>query len=136
MTIERSACVGLVLMLAVGGAGLAAAAENGVRPAAKAEAAPAAGVHKVESKRVCMVTNQEFEKDQIPVVVEGRTYYGCCEGCKKTLASNAAVRTAVDPVSGKAVDKAVAVIGAKPDGSTLYFENEANLKKYAAKPQG
>jgi hypothetical protein len=29
----------------------------------------------------------------------------------------------------------VAVIGARPDGSTLYFESEANLKKYAAKPQ-
>jgi len=126
VTMKKNACIGLVLLLAVAGAAIAA----------QAQAAPAAGLHKAEAKRVCMVTNQEFEKDQIPVVVEGRTYYGCCEGCKKTLANDPAVRKAIDPVSGKTVDKAVAVIGILPDGSALYFENEANLKKYSPKPQG
>lgn len=85
---------------------------------------------RVETKKVCMINNQIFEKDQIPVQVEGRTYYGCCEMCKERLAKDAAARTAVDPVSGKEVDKAKAVIAAKPDGTVLYFESEENMEKY------
>lgn len=85
---------------------------------------------RVETKKVCMINNQIFEKDQIPVQVEGRTYYGCCEMCKERLANDAAARTAVDPVSGKTVDKATAVIGARPDGSVLYFESEETLEKF------
>ncbi|HJX29327.1 MAG TPA: hypothetical protein VJ885_15565 [Thermoanaerobaculia bacterium] len=85
---------------------------------------------RVETKKVCMINNQIFEKDQIPVQVEGRTYYGCCEMCKERLANDAAARTAVDPVSGKEVDKAKAVIAAKPDGSVLYFESEETMEKY------
>ena len=85
---------------------------------------------KVETKKVCMINNTVFEKDQIPVQVEGRTYYGCCEMCKERLAKDPASRQAVDPVTGKTVDKAKAVIGALPDGSVLYFENEETFEKY------
>ena len=85
---------------------------------------------RVETKKVCMVNNQLFEKDQIPVQVEGKTYYGCCEMCKERLAKDAAMRTAVDPVTGKEVDKATAVIAAQPDGSVLYFESEKTLEQY------
>jgi YHS domain-containing protein len=126
----------LILMLAVAGAGAALQLKSNGRPAPGNTAAQSAGVRKVEVKKVCMVTNRVFEKDQIPVTVQGRTYYGCCEGCKQTLANNPTARAAVDPVSGKTVDKATAVIGARPDGSTLYFENESNLKKYASRPRG
>jgi YHS domain-containing protein len=89
-------------------------------------------LQRVEPKKVCMINEQVFEKDQIPVQVEGRTYYGCCEMCKKALASDASKRVAVDPVSRKEVDKAKAVIGALADGSVLYFENDKNFEKYAA----
>jgi YHS domain-containing protein len=89
-----------------------------------------AGIRPVETKKVCMVNNQVFEKDQIPVVVEGKTYYGCCEMCKERLAKDAAIRSAVDPVTGKAVDKATAVIGALPDGKVLYFESQATFGQY------
>lgn len=89
-----------------------------------------AELRRVETHKVCMVNDQVFEKDQIPVAVEGRTYYGCCEMCKERLARDTSARTAVDPVSGKAVDKAQAVIGARPDGSVLYFESEENLEAY------
>jgi YHS domain-containing protein len=77
-----------------------------------------------------MINDQVFEKDQIPVQVQGRTYYGCCEMCKERLANDADSRTAVDPVTGKKVDKATAVIAAKADGSVLYFENGATLDRY------
>jgi YHS domain-containing protein len=79
---------------------------------------------------VCMINNQLFDKDQIPVQVQGRTYYGCCEMCKERLAQDAAARTAVDPVTGKNVDKATAVIAAKPDGNVLYFESDGTLQRF------
>ena len=88
---------------------------------------------RVENKRVCMVTDMVFPRDQIPVSVSGKTYYGCCENCKERLGTDAAVRSATDPVSGKAVDKAKAVIAAGPDGGVQYFENEANMKSFIAK---
>jgi YHS domain-containing protein len=88
------------------------------------------GVRPVETKKVCMVNNQVFDKDQIPVVVDGKTYYGCCEMCKERLSKDAAIRSAVDPVSGKTVDKATAVIGALPDGKVLYFESETTFGQY------
>jgi YHS domain-containing protein len=89
-------------------------------------------LQRVEPKKVCMINEQVFEKDQIPVEVEGKTYYGCCAMCKKALASDASKRVAIDPVSKKEVDKAKAIIGALADGSVLYFENEKNFDKYAA----
>jgi YHS domain-containing protein len=84
----------------------------------------------VESKYVCMVNNQRFDKELIPVKVNDRTYYGCCEMCKDKLQNNAKSRVAIDPVSGKEVDKSIAVIGAAPDGKVFYFESVEHLKKY------
>jgi YHS domain-containing protein len=106
-----------------------------VRRTAPAPApAPAPAVQKVSDRSlVCMVNDMDMGKQQIPVVVEGRTYYGCCAMCKERLAKDAGARTAVDPVSGQTVDKAKAVIGKRPDGSVVYFETEANLRKYAAR---
>ncbi|HEX4923221.1 MAG TPA: hypothetical protein VFV50_04015 [Bdellovibrionales bacterium] len=84
----------------------------------------------VDSKKVCMVTNKLYSAAQIPVQVEGKTYYGCCEMCKETLATDVKARQAVDPVSKKTIDKAKAVIAARPDGSVVYFENRDNVAKF------
>lgn len=81
----------------------------------------------VPSNLVCMVNNRLFATPQIPVEVEGRTYYGCCEGCKENLKTRREARMAVDPVSGKEVDKALAAIGAMPDGRVFYFVSTENL---------
>lgn len=95
--------------------------------------ATAEGLAKVETKSVCMINNKVFPRDQIPTVVEGRTYYGCCEMCASRLSSDVAVRKAVDPVSGKEVDKATAIIGADQQGRAFYFESEKNLKAFSPK---
>ena len=95
-----------------------------------ASPALAGDLEKVEPKRVCMVNDTVFPRDQIPVEVEGKTYFGCCEMCKGRLAKDAAIRVAVDPVSGRDVDKATAVIGAGADGKVFYFESEESLAKY------
>lgn len=84
----------------------------------------------VPNQKVCMVTNMVFPRDQIPVSQGGKTYYGCCENCKKTLSEDSASRTAIDPVSQKPVDKATAVIAAREDGTVIYFENQNTFKKY------
>ena len=84
----------------------------------------------VDSKYVCMVTNQLFVKEQIPVEMEGKTYYGCCEMCEAKIKNNPQSREATDPVSGKKVDKAEAIIGATADGSIYYFESEENLEEF------
>lgn len=80
---------------------------------------------------VCMVNNQFMDRPQIPVEVDGRTYYGCCEMCKGRLGSDPSSRVSTDPVSGKTVDKASAVIGRDGSGKALYFENEATFAAYA-----
>ncbi|MEW6272269.1 MAG: hypothetical protein AB1689_23550 [Thermodesulfobacteriota bacterium] len=92
--------------------------------------ASAEPIERVEAKRVCMVNNSVFPKDQIPVQVDGKTYFGCCEMCKGRLASDASARVATDPISGKQVDKATAVIGETPDGKVLYFESDATFTAY------
>ena len=75
-----------------------------------------------------MVNNAVYEKDQIAVQVDGKTYFGCCEMCKGRLASDASARSATDPVSGKTVDKATAVIGATPDGKVLLLRERRHLQ--------
>lgn len=86
----------------------------------------------VESRYVCMVNDTLFQKEQIPVEVEGKTYFGCCEMCKTRLSQDANIREATDPVTGKPIDKATAVIGAEPDGDVLYFESEKTLREYTS----
>jgi YHS domain-containing protein len=100
------------------------AGENGIRPFGL--------LKKVESKTVCMVNEQAMGKDQIPVEVDGKTYYGCCEMCKKALADNAEKRVATDPITGKQVDKSKAVIAAQEDGRVFYFESDETLAKHNA----
>ena len=89
-------------------------------------------VVKVEPIKVCMINDRSMANDQIPVPLDGKTYYGCCAMCKEKLEKDKESRYALDPVSGKKVDKAKAVIGALPGGEVRYFENEANLTKYNA----
>ena len=98
-----------------------------------ASIARAEPIERVDAQRVCMVNNTYFAKEQIPVEVDGKTYFGCCEMCKGRLASDAGARTATDPVSGKQVDKAKAIIGATPDGKVFYFESEKTFAEFKAK---
>ncbi len=87
---------------------------------------------RVEAKNVCMGMgdNRVFDRELIPAVVDGKTYYGCCEGCQKTLLEDPNSRVAVDPISGNEVDKATAVIGALSDGIVHYFETEKTMQQF------
>ena len=83
-----------------------------------------------DASQVCMVNNQFMGKPQIPVAVEGRTYYGCCAMCKDKLEKDPAARTAQDPVTGEQVDKTTAVIIKDATGKVLYFASEDTLRRY------
>lgn len=87
---------------------------------------------KVESNLVCYVNDKYMGKEQIPVEVDGKTYYGCCKGCVINLQNNREVRYAIDPLTNKEVDKATAyiVIKSGTDGEVQYFESEQNYQKY------
>lgn len=87
----------------------------------------------LDKELVCMVNNAYMGKKQFPVEFNDKLYYGCCEMCVNTIQNEANVRVAKDPVSGKEVDKSEAFIALEPGnqyGGVLYFESEANYKKY------
>jgi len=85
---------------------------------------------KADPQYICMINNELFNKKQIPVNVNGKIYYGCCEMCEETLRNKPESRIAIDPVSGNEVDKATAIIGSDAEGKAYYFENENNFNKY------
>ena len=80
----------------------------------------------VKHSYVCMTQDRVYDKPLIPVKFKGKTYYGCCEGCAKSIKANPDRFTrAIDPVTKKVVDKAEAYIvnlGAK----VLYFSSKEN----------
>jgi YHS domain-containing protein len=87
----------------------------------------------VDPSLVFMVNNQLMAKPQIPVEVQGRTYYGCCAMCKDRLANDPASREARDPVTGETVDKAKAIMASDADGAIYYFASVDTLKRHGAR---
>ena len=93
-------------------------------------ALPAGLTRVTDTSQVCMINDQFMGRAQIPVVVEGRTYYGCCPACKEKLEKQPASRMALDPVTGAQVDKARAIIVQDAAGKVLYFASEDTLQGY------
>ncbi|WP_076554071.1 hypothetical protein [Chryseobacterium ureilyticum] len=85
----------------------------------------------VPTETVCMVNNAYMGKKQIEVPHNGKIYYGCCEMCVKRIPSDKTAREAIDPYSGKTVDKADAyIVMISDEGEVAYFENEENYNKF------
>tara|TARA_R110000850_G_scaffold186878_1_gene312779 strand:+ start:235 stop:759 length:525 start_codon:yes stop_codon:yes gene_type:complete len=88
----------------------------------------------VPTKQVCMVNDAYMAKDQIPVPVNGKTYYGCCQMCVKTLNEQETARVATDPQTGEKVDKTEAyIVLLDKEGTVAYFESKTNAEAYAKK---
>lgn len=123
----------LLALLLAGGALLASAcAKDSTDDTARGAAVePAAVVTRIDDRSlVCMVNDAYMGKAQIPIVVYGKTYFGCCPMCKERLANEAETRSAIDPVNGERVDKATALLARDADGHVLYFGSEQNLRGY------
>ena len=85
----------------------------------------------VEPSLVCMVNDAYMGKPQIPVPVNGKTYYGCCEMCVDKLNNIESARIAIDPFSGNQVDKSEAfIVVTNTQGAVAYFESEANYSAF------
>ncbi|CAM4318876.1 hypothetical protein [Gillisia limnaea] len=85
----------------------------------------------IPNELVCMVNNAYMGTTQIPVPVDGKTYYGCCEMCVGKLNNDENARMGKDPFSGKMIDKSQAyIILSSKDGAVAYFETEDSYKKY------
>lgn len=100
-------------------------------PAEKASTVYQVG-DQLPNETVCMVNNAYMEKRQIPVPVNGRTYYGCCQMCVGKLQEQESARTATDPFSGNKIDKSEAyIVLTDPEGAVAYFESEQNYRKFS-----
>jgi YHS domain-containing protein len=78
----------------------------------------------VPKDQICMVQKYDMEAKTTPVVLDGKTYYVCCEGCKNTITKDKNERFSKDPVSGKRINKADAVLGRASNGQIHFFESE------------
>ncbi|AZA77602.1 hypothetical protein EG347_08775 [Chryseobacterium sp. G0186] len=87
----------------------------------------------VPNETVCMVNNAYMGKKQMEVPHNGKVYYGCCEMCVKRIPTDKTAREAIDPYSGKTVDKADAyIVMISDEGEVAYFENETNYNQFLA----
>ena len=89
---------------------------------------------RLPNELVCMVNDAYMGKPQIPVQVNGKTYYGCCQMCVTKLNEEENARMATDPSSGQVVDKTEAyIVLLNNKGDVAYFDSEAsynaNIKK-------
>jgi len=89
-----------------------------------------AGLIRIASSNSCMGSNQAQGKAQNYAIFDGKAYYGCTDMCIANLRQNPGFRYGRDPVSGKKVDKARAIVGARKNGQLLYFETEENFLSY------
>lgn len=88
----------------------------------------------VPNELVCMVNNAFMGENQMPVPVEGKTYYGCCEMCVGRLNEDETSRLATDPFSGNEVDKSEAyIVISDESGKVNYFESRENFESYRLK---
>lgn len=124
----------LSLLLAVILASLAACTRDEGPPPTSSQATAPALTRVEDPSQVCMVNNQFMGKPQIPVEIEGKTYFGCCAMCKGRLETDRSARIARDPVTGEEVDKAAAVIAQDSQGAVLYFASAESLARYRPAP--
>jgi YHS domain-containing protein len=90
----------------------------------------------VPADEVCMVQKYFMGPAKMtPVALAGKTYWVCCQGCYDSLKKFPdKERFSTDPVSGKTVDKADAVLGRARNGQIHFFENEANRAAFQPTP--
>ena len=89
-----------------------------------------AGAIQVEASHVCMVNDTLMNEPQIPVEIDGKTYYVSSTAYEEKLRNDPATRKAIDPISGNEVDKATAIVGWSLDKKIIYFESLENLISY------
>ncbi len=86
----------------------------------------------IKREYVSMYYNEIIDTPTEPVIVNGKTYNGCCEFTSEQLRTDSTTRFSTDPFSGEKVDKATAYIAPDPnkEKGVLYFQFRENYDKY------
>jgi len=88
----------------------------------------------VANDHVCMLNNSYRAEDIPSVSINDQTYHGCCESCTGQLLKKPNERFAFDSLTGKKVDKSLAVTLRKIDDSKIYyFKSTENAKAFIQK---
>ena len=90
----------------------------------------------IAHSKICMVDDfYQGNYPTLPLKLSTKTYYGCDPKAIRELTAKNEVRSATDPVTGRKVDKAAAVIALHPkrDGKVLYFESHDTFAQYLQK---
>jgi hypothetical protein len=105
------------------------AAEEALTTAAESANAVLPALERVEHPgSVCMLSNRYLgARPGVPIDVAGHTYHGCCANCAARIGASAALRTAIDPISGESVDKANAVLARDASNRLYYFASESTF---------
>ncbi len=91
--------------------------------------------HDLHRDPVCGMT-VEPKDSAITAVVDGNTYYFCCDGCRKKFeAAPENFKTAEDVVCGMTVSRATARHMTKHDGERFYFCSGSCKQKFEASPE-
>lgn len=87
----------------------------------------------IAHSKICMVDDiYQGDYPTINLSIANKTYYGCDAKAIQRLTSKPELRSAVDPVTHRKIDKASAVIAIdrKRDGKVLYFESRETFKRF------
>lgn len=86
----------------------------------------------IPRNRVGMLNDQVNNEPCVAYKIDNKIYYVCCLSCGYKLQDKKQLRFAIDPYSGKKVDKSKAFIALKPNAgdSVIYFESEQNLRNF------
>ena len=87
----------------------------------------------VKGQQICMYRNKLNVGPSIPVLIDGETYYGCCQGCADKLTQNYQdSQYGEDKFSHHRIKKTKAfiVLQKKSNGKVNYFESEENFNHF------
>ena len=87
----------------------------------------------VKAQQICMYRNKLNVDPSIPVLIEGETYYVCCQGCADKLQQNYQdSQYSEDKFSHHRIKKTKAfiVLQKKSNGKVNYFESKENFNHF------
>jgi len=93
---------------------------------------PGKWLRRVKISSVNMVTNRFCSDEQKVVKIDGRDFYVPSDGYAFTLSQNPSLRYAVDPFTGKKIEKSGALAYVDSKDRVLYFESQESYGDFIA----
>jgi len=87
-------------------------------------------LRKVDSTAINMVTNRLLRGERRAVRVDGKDYFVPDADYGYNFRLNLSLRYAVDPLTGRRIDKSAALAYADTKGRVFYFESEQNYRDF------